>query len=141
MREVDRQPSGLPLALLVASVALTLLFAWIDALQEHVPGALFVLQVTFGAAVAQLPGLLIAELYRRSGTRVLFVFLVPAFLVAVCSLLAYCICVAFGQLQTVENAAQMHVVFVPILLAMLAFVSYVVTGMAVGIVSIASGRT
>lgn len=130
-----RRPTALPLVLLTASIALTLLLAGIDAHQEQA-NPVFVLQVTFWAAAAQLPGLFFAELYRKSGTRISFIFLVPAFVVAACSLMAYIMYVAVGRVQTVNNAAQMHVVFVPILLVTLSFVSYAITGVAAGILAL-----
>ena len=124
--------SPLPLALLTGMATLTIVLAWIDAFQERVPGTLFVLQVTVGAVGAQLPGLLCAELHRRSRTRYSFIFLVTAFFIAVCSVSIYVLSVLAGQLQTSENTAQMHVVFIPFLLALLALVAYAVAGVAAG---------
>jgi len=122
-----------PLYWLLGIAALTLLLAWIDALQERVPGFVFTMLVTFGAIIAQLPGLACGELYRRSSSRNSTAFLIPAFFVAVISLLIYFMYVLAGQVQTIDNAGQMHIILIPILLAMLAFVAYVITGVVIGI--------
>ena len=125
--------SFLPLAFLAGMATLTIVLAWIDALQERVPGTLFVLQVTIGAVGAQLPGLLCGELHRRFRTRYSFIFLVTAFFIAVCSLSIYVLYVVTGQVQTSENTGQMHVVIIPALLAVLGVVAYAIAGVTAGV--------
>ena len=135
---VSQESSVTPLGFLVGIAILTLLLAWIDALQTGVSGVGFILEVTFGAIIAQLPGLFCGEMYRRSGTRYSFIFLVPAFFIAVCSLLVYGTYVLTGLLPSIdstENAGQMHVIFMPFLLGILSLVAYAIGGVAAGIVA------
>lgn len=129
----SRKSSATPLYWLLGIATLTLLLAWIDALQEGVPGSVFILQVTFGAALAQLPGLAIGERHRRSSTRNTSILLAAAFPIAVVSFAIYVMYVLAGQVQTVDNAAQMHVIIIPVLLVILAFVAYAFAGTVVGI--------
>ena len=122
-----------PFYWLLGIAAATVLLAFVDALQEGVPGITFVLQVTFCAVIAQLPGLLCGRLHCIHDNRYTFIFLIPAFFIAVVSLLIYVLYVLAGQVQTAENAGQMHVVFMPIMLVMLAVASYFVSAVAAGV--------
>ena len=97
-------------------------------MQEGVPGLVFTLQVTFGAVVAQIPGMVCGALHRKTNNFNTKLFLVPAFCIAGISLLIYTMYVLAGQVQTVNNAAQMHVIIIPILLVALALGAYFVTG-------------
>ena len=118
VRGQGRSPdtSATPLCWLLGFATLTLLLAWIDARQEGVRDLVFTLQIITGAVLAQIPGVVCGELYRRASNRDRFLFLMPAFIIATISLIIYTICVLAGQLQTVNNAAQMHVILLPCLL-------------------------
>ena len=127
IRGNSRNSAAVPLLWLFGIAMLTLLLAWVDAVQERVPGFVFTLQVTLGAVVAQIPGMVCGELHRRKNNRNTFTFLVPAFCIAGVSLLIYVMYVLAGRVQTPNNTEQMHVILIPILLVLFAFVAYLVT--------------
>lgn len=114
----------IPIILLWIFGSFTLILALINSYQEQVPGILAWLTVSIGAVVPQILGLVFAELHRRKRSKYTFTFLVPAFLVSLLSMFGYLLLVMAGQLQTVDNAAQMHVIFVPILLIGFAAIAY-----------------
>ncbi|QEG21981.1 hypothetical protein MFFC18_18420 [Mariniblastus fucicola] len=129
------ETSPIPAVLLWIFLSFTFVLAFINSLQEQVPGFGNVILVTVGAVISQFPGLAVAELYRRKPTRIRFLFLAPAFLVSQISIFGYLLLVMAGQLQTVDNAAQMHVFLVPILLIIFTAGVYLLAAIIAGVIA------
>ena len=84
--------------------------------------------ILLGAALAQAPGVLCGELHRQISSRNTSIFLAPAFCIAASSLLVYTYCIAAGQAEPVEYSAQLHLFRIPLVLVIVAFIAYFITG-------------
>ncbi len=114
--------------LLLSIFAMTLLLAWVDAIQEGVPGTSFMAGVVLRSVAAQLPGLVCGVFYLKVQSKNAVTFLIPAFAVALVSVSVYVLYVSAGRTQT---TGQMHVVFVPMALCILAILFYSMTALVV----------
>ena len=82
-----------------------------------------------GSIVSQIPGLMIAFVAYRRRSVASAILLFAAYIVALTGLVAYLNYATNGKADSLNSAAQMHVVMFPILHCFLAFIVYCAAGL------------
>ncbi len=116
------------LAALAGGLLLTEAFALINALDEELPSWTFTLLVIAIAGVSQLPGLLIAYWRWKTRSVAAVPLLVGAYGIAVTGGMAYAAYALNGKADSLNSAAQMHVIAFPVLHCILAVLIYAACG-------------
>lgn len=129
---MHKAPRPVSLAVLVAALCTTVLFAIVNSIQEELPSMGFAIFVTLLAGLSQFPGILVAYVRWRRQSNTTAPFLFAAYAVATTGTLAYGYHAFNGKADSLNTAAHMHVIMFSILHCVLAMILYLVAGIMAG---------
>jgi len=110
--------------LLVINIA-TLVFAWVNNIEEELPDTVFFLETVAGAIT---PGIIAAAIFlvvSRFRRRIDYIFGFVAYVISLFGMIVYAIYASNGKADSLNTAAHMHVIMFPMLLGFVTLVALV----------------